>query len=526
MTPQHQITHLSDLLEKSSLDNTNLLSLELTEDQLLSVYPKSARRVDEIFFCIGKQHFEKYLCLASPDAENALQKKFHGEQVSDTKLTDNYVVKLCKLTHENAEALRSVFDFTNPIPVGVQNSYGLGDRLGLANPGHLRAICDLPLKPVLAQQSIRELERTHRTPEEVMDTASWAVFQEGYTDGFGADADHLKTTEDIDYTIKAGFTMFTFDPGDYVVNEADTMPADDLETQASRIPWERLEDTLDDCLHRYADRRVQISADFAIEPTREEVLRGLIKYGAVIAHAVHLYRYLSETYPDHPREVELSVDETESVTQPFEHYLVANELKRRHVELVSLAPRFVGDFEKGIDYKGDLNLFKQEYIKHLKIAEKLGPYKISIHSGSDKFSVYNVIGSLDEGFVHVKTAGTSYLEALRTIAAVNPQLFREILDYSRELYPTEKRTYHVSANLDQVPTGDEISDEDLVALFESHQVHARQVLHVTFGRVLTDKDEQGNYRFRDKIMRTLREHEETHYTYLQNHFQRHVRPFV
>ncbi|HKJ68512.1 MAG TPA: tagaturonate epimerase family protein, partial [bacterium] len=457
---------------------------------------------------------------------DALQEQFTGEQISETSLAGYSAVKLCELTHENAEALRSVFDFTNPVLVGVQNSYGLGDRLGLANPGHLRAIQELPLKPVLAQQSIRELERTHRTPDEVMDTASWAVFQEGYTAGFGADADHLKTTEDIDYTIKAGFTMFTFDPGDYVVNEADSLPAGELEARAKDNPWDELDDTLDECLQRYAEKRVEISPDFAIEPTRGDVLRGIIKYGAVIAHAVRLYQYLSDTYPDHPREVELSVDETESVTQPFEHYLVANELKRRGVELVSLAPRFVGDFEKGIDYKGDLNLFKQEYIKHLKIAEKLGPYKISIHSGSDKFSVYNVIGSLDRGFVHVKTAGTSYLEALRTIATVNPQLFREILDYSRELYPTEKRTYHVSADLDQVPSGDEISDEDLVVLFESPQVHARQVLHVTFGRVLTDKDDQGNYRFRDDILRTLREHEETHYRYLQNHFQRHFDPFL
>ena len=62
------------------------------------------------------------------------------------------------------------------------------------------------MKPILAQQSIRELERTQRKPEDVLDAATWAVFQEGYKDGFGADADHLKTTDDIDLLVKAGFT--------------------------------------------------------------------------------------------------------------------------------------------------------------------------------------------------------------------------------------------------------------------------------------------------------------------------------
>ncbi len=106
------------------------------------------------------------------------------------------------------------------------------------------------------------------------------------------------------------------------------------------------------------------------------------------------------------------------MTTPFEHWLVASELRRLGVEWVGLAPRFVGDFEKGIDYRGDLEVFRREYLKHLAIAEALGPYKISIHSGSDKFGVYRVIGEIGKGGVHVKTAGTSYLEALRTVAGL------------------------------------------------------------------------------------------------------------
>jgi hypothetical protein len=193
------------------------------------------------------------------------------------------------------------------------------------------------------------------------------------------------------------------------------------------------------------------------------------------------------------------------------------------VKFISLAPRFIGDFEKGIDYKGDLNLFKSEYQKHLAITKHFGNYKISLHSGSDKFSVYKVIGSLKEAYTHVKTAGTSYLEALKVVAAKNPDLFREILNFSRNLYETEKKSYHVSADIKKVLAGKDYSNEQLITLFDSNDV--RQVLHVTFGRVLTDKDQTGNYLFKDKILQCLIENEETHYEFLIKHFRKHLEPF-
>jgi hypothetical protein len=407
--------------------------------------------------------------------------------------------------------------------IGLDDSFGFGDRLGIANPAHIRSLAGSRMKPILAQQSIRELQRTHRTPDEVMDVASWAVLQEGYQDGFGADADHLKTTDDIDLMVRAGYTFFTIDPSSYVVNEADSLPLDEVEEMVAALPWGSLEDKPENCISRYESRVLEIDEEFALHPTREEVLRGLLKYGGVIAHTVSMYRYLKSTYSDRPSEVELSVDETDSVTSPFEHFLVASELKRLGVKLVSLAPRFVGDFEKGIDYKGDIELFKSKYVKHLKIAEKLGPYKISFHSGSDKFIVYEAVGSLDLGRVHVKTAGTSYLEALKTLAMKDPLLFREILEFSLEHFETEKRTYHVSADLAKVPDLKDVSDEGLPGLFEQNDT--RQILHVNFGKVLTDKDNSGNYLFRDRLLKCLEKNEKTHYENLVTHFKRHLQPF-
>ena len=128
------------------------------------------------------------------------------------------------LSPRNAAALRSRFEWLRPRPLGTRTSAGLGDRLGLATPGHVRAVRAVGgrIAPIFAQQSIREMARTQRTPTEVMDDATWGMFAEGWRDGTGADADHLKTTDDIDATLPVGFSMFTIDPSAHVDSGADT----------------------------------------------------------------------------------------------------------------------------------------------------------------------------------------------------------------------------------------------------------------------------------------------------------------
>ncbi|UCH62739.1 MAG: hypothetical protein JSU77_13280 [Fidelibacterota bacterium] len=500
------------------------VEMDLLPSMRVAIYPRSVNKLGDDILLLGREGLEKFLYVLSPTESSEQADRFQGEPIGAVTLIERTVIKRCPMNHPNADAIRELIDFTRPVLIGLHDTIGLGDRLGIANAGHLRAVVGTKMRPILAQQSIRELDRTEREAEEVMDAATWAVFQEGYEDGWGADADHLKTTEDIDRMVKAGYLMFTIDPGDHVVNEADTLSVDDLTQQALALPWDLLGNTFDDFIARYADVRFDIDADFFLEPNREEVLRALVKYGAVIAHTVRMVRHLADRYPNHPRELELSVDETESVTSSFEHFMVVSELGRLGIELVSLAPRFVGEMEKGIDYKGDLSSFIVEYIKHLQIAEKLGPYKISFHSGSDKFSLYRAVGSLDRGCVLVKTAGTSYLEALRAIATADPGLFREILDFGREHYETEKATYHVSAELDCVPPASDLNDEQLPALLD--QDDARQVLHVTFGKVLTSRDDTGKTIFKDRIMMSLKEHERLYDDCLTRHFRRHIEPFI
>jgi len=212
----------------------------------------------------------------------------------------------------------------------------------------------------------------------------------------------------------------------------------------------------------------------------------------------------------------MSVDETETPTTTEEHFFIASELQRLGVQWVSLAPRYVGRFEKGVNYIGDLQEFEAQLARHAAIARVLGPYKLSIHSGSDKFSIYPIFARHTRGLVHLKTAGTSYLEALRMVAQMEPALFREILTLARERYATDRATYHFSAQLTKVPAPEALSDADLLGLLE--QFDARQVLHMTFGSALD--------RFGDQLLSVLGEHEEVYYGMLESHFQRHLSPFA
>ena len=514
-------TKILDRFASMLKEDNKINEISVSSDLILNIYPKSIQLHKEVIFCISVENFEKYLILLYEDSNNDISVKFEGDIIEVN--SEQIFIKKCFLNTINRIALQKIFPFTNAKTIGLDNSFGFGDRLGVANPAHIRAVIKTDFIPVLAQQSIRELTRTKRTPAEVMDAAVWSVFQEGLETGFGADADHLKTTADIDLMVSNGFKMFTFDPSEFVNNSADTMEEEELNKAILGINWKGLITNFDDLSDEYVSKAYKLPFDVTINTNLMMIKRGVVKYGNAIAHIKKLYDYMINTYPNYSFEVEVSVDETESVTTAFEHFFFAKELNRLGVKYTGLAPRFIGDFEKGIDYKGDLNVFREEYIKHIAITKYFGDYKISLHSGSDKFSVYKVIGDIRNSYTHIKTAGTSYLEALKVVSIVNPTFFREILSYCVNLYDNEKKTYHVSANLDLIKKSEDYLDLELVELFNDNNV--RQVLHVTFGRVLTDKDENGNLIFKDRLIKLLKSNEELHYQIIEKHFLKHMEPF-
>jgi len=149
---------------------------------------------------------------------------------------------------------------------------------------------------------------------------------------------------------------------------------------------------------------------------------------------------------------------------------------------------------------------------------------LSLHSGSDKFSVYPAAVRQTRGVVHLKTAGTSYLEALHTIAPLDPAFFRSIYIFARERWETDRASYHVSADLARAPLPQDVQDADLPALLD--QFDAREILHVTFGSVLTARQADGRLRFYDRLVQLLREHPEAYASNLEKHFLKHLKPFA
>jgi hypothetical protein len=283
------------------------------------------------------------------------------------------VFGLGPLNTQNAAWLRQHLAWLRPTPLGLRTSVGLGDRLGLATPGHLRAVHSVggSLAPLPAQQSIREMTRTGRSPQQVMDDAMWGVFAEGWRTGFGADADHLKTTDDIDRCLAAGYTFYTFDPGQFVDDTSLTLGPVDLRVRLDALPWDLLEDRVGDLFARYLEHPF-VCEKHSIVFEEQTLLQAAVKYGRAVAQVASLYRYLAQAGAGQAWEVEVSVDETAFPTTHAEHVYLATELHRLGVRWVSLAPRFPGRFEKGVDYLGDVQAFEDDIAVHAAIARTLG----------------------------------------------------------------------------------------------------------------------------------------------------------
>jgi hypothetical protein len=245
--------------------------------------------------------------------------------------------------------------------------------------------------------------------------------------------------------------------------------------------------------------------------------------------AVELAKYIEKVArkAGRPFEIELSVDETPRPTTLAEHYIIADQCIKHGIKLVSLAPRFIGDFEKGVDYKGDVAVLEKSLADHAAIAKQLGPYKLSLHSGSDKLSIYPALARATRGLFHVKTAGTSYLEALRVLARVDGKLFREVVSLARSRYDTDRATYHVSATLASAKPADQIKENKAVEkayLGLWNDVPAgngftdpgRQILHCTFGSVLCDA------KLGPMVKQAVRENQALYTQILDEHFGKHL----
>lgn len=467
-------------------------------------------------FDIYKDSVNENLCMVAAEDQDYLvadpKLGFEGQAV----VSDGKEWTLAPLNHANAEKMRALFPWTAPTRVlDRDKTMGVGDRLGIAADGHIKVFKKYPeITPIFAQQSIRELNLTNRTFADVIDSASFAVFRNGFKTGWGADGDHVKTADEVAYALRSGCTMITLDCSEQIDNTIEGMTEEQV--NAKYVQSKELEDI-------YLNKSFDIGEGVTISFDQDMFRRSVLIYSAAIEHCKDIYFNVIMKDGKQLADFELSIDETMTPTVPEQHFFVANELIRHHIHVSTVAPRFCGEFQKGIDYIGNLDQFAKEMRVHAVISRHFG-YKISIHSGSDKFSIFPAAGKETKGRFHLKTAGTNWLEAVKLVAIKDPELYREIHKFALTAFEAATAYYHVTTNLNNIPDIDTLTDEQLPDLFKNND--SRQLIHITYGLILNKKNDDGSYTFKDRLYKLWRKYRDDYANLLFNHIGHHAKAIL
>jgi hypothetical protein len=307
-------------------------------------------------------------------------------------------------------------------------SFGIGDRFGHQGKAQLGALikakeAGIDIVPVW-NKSNREHGIVGTTPEDVRREADESVSQLGWAGEYYVDADHINLSNVDPYVDFSDF--FTIDVADYISEPAD--------------PGRKMAFITEN--KKYLGP-LQIPGIGKTYPITEELLSEIAdKYLFATEKAAEIYRHIAGKKGVDQFIPEVSMDEVENPQSPVELFFILGALSKENLPLQTIAPKFTGRFNKGVDYEGDLDMFEQEFKEDLLVIDfaisEFGlpeNLKLSVHSGSDKFSIYPVIGRLikkyDKG-IHVKTAGTTWLEEIIGLAAAEG----EALALAKKIYRT------------------------------------------------------------------------------------------
>ena len=366
---------------------------------------------------------------------------------------------------------------------------GTGDRFAHQAKAQLQACIQLAendgieIIPVW-NKSNREHSFIGSEPQSVYDAAKAAVEALNWDKGWHIDADHINLGTVDKYISSSDF--FTIDVADSIGTAPET-------------------GAIDAFLDKHPELIGEINIPGIDEPlttTRESVAQTAENYLAAVKEASEIYQHIASQKGDFIAEV--SMDETDSPQTPPELLIILAALADQNIPLQTIAPKFTGRFNKGVDYVGDLAQFEKEFNDDLAvIAHAIKAYnlpenlKLSVHSGSDKFSIYPIIGNAIRktgAGIHLKTAGTTWLEELIGLAEAGG----DGLTLAKEIYATAFEQsealcgpYATVIDIDpsQLPTPDTIngwtSDQYVNALrhipdHPEYNPHFRQLLHIAF----------------------------------------------
>jgi len=369
-------------------------------------------------------------------------------------------------------------------------SFGVGDRFAHQAKAQLRAFQMLAKDGVDVAPVWNKSNREHTfigsEPQSVFDAAQAAVKELGWSKGWHVDADHIRL-ETVDRFMSCS-DFFTIDVADSIGK-----PAAAADVAAFVARHTELVGTLS---------IAGVSAPLTV--TQADVERVAAKYLLAVQDAGKIYRHIVAAKGEGNIIAEVSMDETDAPQTPPELLIILAALADENVKLQTIAPKFTGRFNKGVDYVGDLVQFEKEFNDDLAvIAHAVRQYglpanlKLSVHSGSDKFSLYPIIRralARTGAGLHVKTAGTTWLEELIGLAEAGGDglaLAQEIYAYSLEHVDELCAPYASVIDIDRskLPTTATVNGwtgpqlASALRHIQSHpefNAHVRQLLHVSF----------------------------------------------
>jgi len=369
-------------------------------------------------------------------------------------------------------------------------SFGVGDRFAHQAAAQLCAFQTLERSGVHVAPVWNKSNREHTfvgsEPQSVYDAAAAAVKRLGWIAPWHVDADHIQL-KTVDRFLSCS-DFFTIDVADFIGKPASEA---DVAGFISRHP--ELVTTFD---------LPGTSRPFTIEIDFIRAVAG--KYLVAAEAAGEIYRYIASKRGEDNMIAEVSMDETDSPQTPPELLIILAALADEKIRLQTIAPKFTGRFNKGVDYVGDLTQFEREFNDDLAvIAKAIELYqlpenlKLSVHSGSDKFSLYPIIRNALRragAGVHVKTAGTTWLEEVIGLSEAGGDgllLAKEIYAYAVSHVEELCAPYASVIDIDRgkLPSSDTVagwSGADLAAAIRHvpndprFNAHIRQLLHVSF----------------------------------------------
>ncbi len=370
-------------------------------------------------------------------------------------------------------------------------SFGVGDRFAHEGVSQLKALLKaekefgVSFVPVW-NKSNREHQIVHTEPMETRREADAAVKALGYTGQYFVDADHINMNN-VDRFIDAS-DFFTIDVADYIGKPADPKDVDAFVKDNARFIG-------------------SLSIPGIAEPfeVSEAQIRAIAdRYLFAAQEAGRIYRHIAAKKGEGNFVTEVSMDEVNDPQTPVEILFILSALASQKVPAQTIAPKFTGRFNKGVDYRGDVKQFEKEFEEDLLVIDfavkefgLMDNLKLSIHSGSDKFSIYPIMGRLirkyDKG-IHIKTAGTTWLEENIGLAVADP----EALKLAKKIYInalgrmselTVPYATVIDVDVNALPTPEEVEkwDADTYARTMRHNQadplynpSFRQLIHVSY----------------------------------------------